>query len=52
MRLAALLQIPLMILLGSPELRRRLDLRDNGAIEPAALLQFLFRGFGCDLLLG
>ena len=51
MRLAAFLQVVLMIFFSAPERWSGFDLRHNWAIEPAALLQFFFRSVGGGLLL-
>ena len=51
MRLAAFLQVMLMILFSAPERWSGFDLRHNWAIEPAALLQFFFRSVSEGLLL-
>jgi hypothetical protein len=39
-----------MIFLRAPEGRRRLDLRHDRALEPAALLDFFLCSLGCDFL--
>ena len=52
MRLAALLQITLMIFFRAPELRRGFNLRYDWPIEPATLFDFGFRSFGRRLLFG
>src|SRR6266700_100836 len=51
MRLAAFLQVVLMIFFSVPESWSGFDLRHDWAIEPAALLQFFFRNVGGGLLL-
>jgi hypothetical protein len=51
MRLAAFLEVMLMILFSAPERWSGFDVRHNWAIEPAALLQFFFRSVGGGLLL-
>ena len=51
MRLAAFLQVVLMIFFSAPERWSGFDLRHDWAIEPAALLQFFFRSVGGGLLL-
>src|SRR5260370_33322287 len=52
MRLAALRHVVLMIFFSAPERWSGFDLRHDWAIEPAALLQSLFRSVGGGLLLG
>ena len=52
MRLAAFLEVMLMILFSAPERWSGFDLRHNWAIEPAALLQFFFLSVRGGLLLG
>jgi len=51
MRLAAFLQVALMIFFTAPKRWSGFDLRHDWAIEPAALLQFFFRSVGGGLLL-
>jgi hypothetical protein len=51
MRLAAFLEVMLMILFSAPERGSGFDLRDNWAIETASLLQSFFRSIGGGLLL-
>jgi hypothetical protein len=51
MRLAAFLQVALMIFFSAPERWGGFDLRHDWTIEPAALLQFFFRSVRGDLLL-
>src|SRR6266481_6022637 len=51
MRLAAFLEVVLMIFFSAPERESGFDLRHDCAIEPAALLQFFFRSVGGRLLL-
>lgn len=52
MRLAAFLEVPLMIFFSAPERWSGFDLRHDWAIEPAALLQFFFGSVSRGLLLG
>src|SRR5262245_22862159 len=49
---AALLQVPLVIVLGAPELLGRRDLGDDRPCESPALLQRRFGGEGGRFLLG
>ena len=51
-RLAALLQVTLMIFLRAPEFRCRLDLRHDWTIKTAAFFHFFFRSGRCRFLLG
>jgi len=51
-RLAALLQVTLMIFLRAPEFRCRLDLRHDWTIETAAFFHFSFRSSRRRFLLG
>src|SRR5215471_3314074 len=52
MRLAALLQVTLMILLRAPKFRCRFDLRYYCTIETSAFFHFFFRSCGYRFLLG
>ena len=52
MRLAALLQVALVIFLGTPEFWRGLDLRDDRPIKFPARHQFFLRLFRGSLLFG
>src|SRR4029077_12758846 len=52
MRLAAFLEVMLMIVFSAPECWSGFDLRHNWSIEPAAFLQFFFRSVRGGLLLG
>src|SRR5262249_57812183 len=51
-RLAALFQIALVIVLGAPEFRRGLNLGSNRSIEFAAPVHFFLRRFGRGFLFG
>ena len=51
MRLAAFLEVMLMIVFSAPERWSGFDLCDNWTIEPAALFKSFFRSIGGGLLL-